>query len=111
MEQFVLLNRAGELATDAGNADVACELVDAIVNAGFDLPRPLAVKVNMLSLIVAKLAVADGERMSKAAAAVASLAREAADNGKPDDAKDLLQAAQKKVEISRFSWPNTRRRF
>ena len=42
-EQFVLLRRAGEIARDAGEADLMLEAVDAIVAAGFDI-RPFQVK-------------------------------------------------------------------
>ncbi len=37
-EQFVLLRRAGEIARDAGEADLMLEAVDAIVDAGFERP-------------------------------------------------------------------------
>ena len=46
-EQFVLLRRAGEIARDAGEADLMLEAVDAIAAAGFDI-RPFPVKARLL---------------------------------------------------------------
>ena len=59
-EQFVFFRRAGEMARDAGEADLALEAVDAIVAAGFDF-RPYPVKARLLKRL-AEQAAAGGAR-------------------------------------------------
>ena len=52
-EQFVLLRRAGEIAREAGEADLMLEAVDAIFAAGFDI-QPFQVKARLLKQLVSQ---------------------------------------------------------
>ena len=50
-EQFVMLRRAGEVARDAGEANLMLEAVDAMAEAGFDI-RPVLLKARLLKRLL-----------------------------------------------------------
>ena len=93
-EQFVLLRRAGEIARDAGEADLMLEAVDAIVAAGFDI-RPFPVKARLLKQLVAQGAAGGSTQLSTISASCVKFAEEAAASGAVDEASDVLGAAKK----------------
>ena len=98
-EQFVLLRRAGEIARDAGEADLMLEAVDAIVAAGFDI-RPFPVKARLLKQLVAQTAAGGGSQLSTVSACCVKFAEEAAANGAVEEASDVLDAAKKSLPKS-----------
>ncbi len=98
-EQFVLLRRAGEIARDAGEADLMLEAVDAIVAAGFDI-RPFQVKARLLKRLVEQAASGGDSQLSAVSASCVKFAEEAAANGAIDEASDVLDAAKKSLAKS-----------
>jgi hypothetical protein len=92
-EQFVLFRRASELARDAGETDLAVEVVDAIADAGFDI-QPLRVKARLLKRLIEQN-VPGGAKLAAASAACIRVAEDAAAGDAADDAVDLLEAARK----------------
>ncbi len=94
-EQFVLLRRAGEIARDAGEADLMLEAVDAIVDAGFDI-RPCPVKARLLKQLVEH----GTAQVSTVSASCVKFAEEAAASGAVDEALDVLEVAKKSLPKS-----------
>ena len=95
-EQFVLLRRAGEIARDAGEADLMLEAVDAIAAAGFDI-RPFQVKARLLKQLVAQSSSGGASQLSTVSASCVKFAEEAAASGAIDEASDVLDAANKSL--------------
>jgi formylglycine-generating enzyme required for sulfatase activity len=95
-EQFVLLRRAGEIARDAGNAELMLEAVDAIVAAGFDI-RPFQVKARWLKQLVAQSAVGDDFQLLTASTSCVKFAEAAAADGAADEASEVLDEAKKSL--------------
>ncbi len=93
-ERFVLLRRAGELAGDAGEADLALEAVDAIAAAGFDI-QPLRVKARLLTRMLQQ-SPPGGERLSVMCEACTRFADDAAAQEAGDDALEVLEAGAKR---------------
>lgn len=92
-EQFALLRRASELASDAGEADLVVEVVDAMAAAGFDI-QSLRAKSLLLKRMFEQ-SVPEGQQLSAACEACTRFAEDAAAEGAADDALDVLQAARK----------------
>jgi formylglycine-generating enzyme required for sulfatase activity len=97
-EQFVLLRRASELASDAGDADLVTEAVDSIVAAGFNL-RPVRVKARLLKRALEQNPPS-GDQLSTTCEACTRFAEDAANQDASDDALDVLEAARKAVAES-----------
>ncbi len=97
--QFALLRRAGEIARDAGEADLMLEAVDAIAAAGFDI-RPFAVKARLLKQLVGQSTLGDASQISTVSACCVKFAEEAAASGAIDDASDVLDAAKESLPKS-----------
>ena len=95
-EQFVLLRRAGEIARDAGEADLMLEAVDAIVAAGFDV-QPFKVKARLLKQLVAQSALRGDSQLSAINASCVKFAEEAAASGAVEEALDVLDAARRSL--------------
>jgi formylglycine-generating enzyme required for sulfatase activity len=95
-EQFVLLRRAGEVARDAGEADLMLEAVDAIVAAGFDI-RPFQVKARLLKQLVAQSISGDDFQLLTASASCVKFAEAAAAGGAFDEAAEVLDAAKRSL--------------
>jgi len=95
-EQFVLLRSAGEIARDAGAADLMLEAVDAIVAAGFDI-RPSQVKARFLKQLLAQGSVGGASQLSAIGASCVKFAEEAAAGGAIGEALDVLDAAGKSL--------------
>lgn len=98
-EQFVLLRRAGEVARDAGEADLMLEAVDAIGDAGFDI-QPYQVKARFLKRLVEQALAGGATQLSTISACCVKFAEEAAANGAGDEALDVLDAAKKSLPKS-----------
>ena len=102
-EQFVLLRRAGEIACDAGEADLMLEAVDAIAAAGFDI-RSVQVKSRLLKRLVEQGSLGGANQLSTFSASCVKFAEEAAAGGAVDEASDVLDAA------SEVAWPSRKNR-
>ena len=96
----MLLRRAGELASDAGEADLVTEAVDAIAAAGFDI-QPLRVKRELPTHMLQQN-LPGGEQLSAMCEACTRFAEDAAAQDKADDALEVLEAAAK-CSPSRFA--------
>ena len=86
----MLLRRAGELASDAGEADLVTEAVDAIAAAGFDI-QPLRVKARLLTHMLQQN-LPGGEQLSAMCEACTRFAEDAAAQDTADDALEVLEA-------------------
>jgi hypothetical protein len=92
-KKFMLLRRAGELAADAGNADLACEAVDAILEAGFVI-KPFPNKGILLKRLFER-AAQNGECQPAAMADIAiRFAQAAVADDDDDDAEAVLKEAR-----------------
>jgi len=92
--QFVLLRRAGELAKDAGDADLMLEAIDAIVAAGFDI-RPYPIKARWLIQLLAQCASVDDFVLLTVSTTCVRFAAEAAAAGAIEEASEVVEAARK----------------
>ncbi len=92
-EQFVLLRRASELARDAGNALLMLEAVDAIVEAGFQLPV-WRTKTLMLKAMLSQADRIDASGLPAMAEASISAAEQAAADGAVEEALEVLVAVR-----------------
>ncbi|MEI8373325.1 MAG: SUMF1/EgtB/PvdO family nonheme iron enzyme [Planctomycetota bacterium] len=92
-EQFVLLRRAAEIASDAGEADLMLEAVDAMA-AVFNI-RPFQVKTRLLKRLLGQGSSGGTSQLSTVSASCVKFAEEAAVNGAIDEAFDVLDAAKK----------------
>jgi formylglycine-generating enzyme required for sulfatase activity len=95
-EQFVLLRRAGEIACDAGDADVMLEAVDAIAAAGFNI-QPIPLKSRLLKRLVEQGFSGGAGQISPVIASCVKFAEEAAAGGAVQEASDVLDAAQESL--------------
>ena len=95
-EQFVLLRRAGEIARDAGEADLMLEAVDAIAAAGFDI-RPYQVKARLLKQLVAQSSSGGAAQLSPVSESCVKFALKAAADGATGEASEVLDAASKSL--------------
>ncbi len=95
-EQFVLLRRAAEIASQAGEVDLVLEAVDAIIAAGFDI-RPYAAKAKLLKDLLAQSTLGASE-LSNVTASCVTFAEEAAANGAIGEATDVIDAAKKSLD-------------
>jgi hypothetical protein len=93
-EQFVLLRRAGEMARDAGEAELMLEAVDAIAGAGFDI-RPVIVKARLLKKMLETAPSGDASRVIVVCGICMKFADEASTSGDVDDALEVLDAVNK----------------
>ena len=93
-EQFVLLRRAGEIAREAGEADLMLEAVDAIFAAGFDI-QPFQVKARLLKQLVSQSPSGDDFQLLTIGTSCLKFAEQAAAGGAVDEASDVLDAAKK----------------
>jgi formylglycine-generating enzyme required for sulfatase activity len=98
-EQFVLLRRAGEIARDAGEAELMLEAVDAIADAGFNI-QPCQVKSRLLKRLVEQGALGGASQHSAICASCVKFAEDAAAGGAVDEALDLLDTAKKSLARS-----------
>jgi formylglycine-generating enzyme required for sulfatase activity len=95
-EQFVMLRRAGEMARDAGEADLMLEAVDAIAAAGFDI-RPYQVKARLMKQLIAQGPSGGASQISTRTASCVKFAVEAAGSGATAEAAEVLDAAGKSL--------------
>jgi len=92
-EQFVLLRRAGEIAQDAGEAELMLEAVDGMAAAGFNI-QPFQVKARLLKRMVEGGLSGEAPQRSAVSDACVKFAEEAAAGGAVEEASDVLAAAQ-----------------
>ncbi len=95
-EQFVLLRRAGEIACEAGEADLMLEAVDAIAAAGFNI-QPIAVKSRLWKRLFEQSSPDGAHQTSSVSASCVRFLEGAAANGAVDEASEVLDAARNAV--------------
>ena len=88
-QQFVLLRRAGEIARDAGEADLMLETVDAIATAGFNI-QPFPVKARLLKRLAEQGAEGGASHLSAIVASCVRFVEQAAARGAVEEASDVL---------------------
>ena len=94
--QFVMLRRAGEIACDAGDADLMLEAVDAIAAAGFNI-QPFQVKARLLKRLVEQSSSGGVSQISTFVGSCVTFAEESAASGAVQEAGDVLNAAQESL--------------
>jgi formylglycine-generating enzyme required for sulfatase activity len=99
-EQFVMLRRSGEIARDAGAADLMLEAVDAMAQAGFDI-KPLSIKARLLTQLLEQDPPAGLPQRCDLGLSCARFAEEAAAGGAADEASEVLQAAHDSLAKAR----------
>jgi len=92
-EQFVLLRRAGEIAQDAGEAELMLEAVDGMAAAGFNI-QPFQVKARLVKQMVEGGLSGEASQLSAISEACVKFAEEAAASGAVEEASDVVSAAQ-----------------
>jgi serine/threonine-protein kinase len=99
-EQFVLLRRAGEIACEAGEADLMLEAVSTISAAGFNI-QPAQVKSRLWKRLVVQVSSGSARQISTVAASCVQFAEGAAAGGAVDEACEVLDAARNALAESK----------
>jgi hypothetical protein len=93
-EQFVMFRRSGEIACEAGEAELLLEVVDAMMDAGFDV-RPFALKARWLTQLAEQGEWSGTSQLSAFSTSCVALAEQAAAGDAVEEASGVLDAARK----------------
>ena len=99
-EQFVLLRRASEIASDAGEAELMLETVDAMAAAGFNI-QPFQVKSFLLKRLAEHGFSRSASQISTFSATCVKLAEDAVAGGAVNEASDVLAVAHSSLAESK----------
>ena len=95
-EQFVMFRRSGEIASDAGEAELMLEAVDAMTAAGFNV-QPIPLKARLLKQLVEQGSSSGACATFGSHASCVTFAEQAAVNDAVEEASGVIDAAHKVV--------------
>ncbi|MGO8747017.1 MAG: SUMF1/EgtB/PvdO family nonheme iron enzyme, partial [Thermoguttaceae bacterium] len=93
-EQFVIFRRSGEIARDAGEAELMLEAVDAMTTAGFNV-QPIPLKARLLKQLAEQGFWSGVSQLSAFSAVCVAFAEQAAASDAVEEASGVLDAAHK----------------